>query len=242
MKSTYRSRPVAPAVTADVGAVVLAVVGVLAIGNILTNRLLPDWVYVPFNLALAALVLVLGRRLVTFEQIGLERWRRGLLVGGVVAAATLALFVLAALVPATHDLFEDRRVDGGVPRLLYETLIRIPFGTVLLEEVAFRGVLPAVLALRLGGLRAVVAASALFGLWHVLPAWKIGDVNPVAADLLGDGGLGQLTGITFAAAGTFLAGLWLCYLRIRSGSLLAPVIAHVASNSFAYAIAFAVTR
>jgi membrane protease YdiL (CAAX protease family) len=45
-----------------------------------------------------------------------------------------------------------------------------------------------------------------------------------------------------AVAGTFLAGLWLCYLRARSGSVLAPVLAHAASNSCAYAVAFVVTR
>ena len=38
--------------------------------------------------------------------------------------------------------------------------------------------------------------------------------------------------------GTFLVGLWLCFLRYRSGSILAPFIVHVASNTGGYVFAF----
>ena len=57
--------------------------------------------------------------------------------------------------PAVNELFEDRRVSTGVATLLYQAVVRIPLGTVLLEEIAFRSVLPALLATRLGVLRGV---------------------------------------------------------------------------------------
>ena len=90
-------------------------------------------------------------------------------------------------------------------------------------------------------MRAVVVSSLLFGLWHVLPSWGIGDVNPVVDDLIGAGWVGRTITVALAVAGTFLAGLWLCFVRYRSGSLLAPVLAHVATNSLAYAIAWTVS-
>jgi CAAX protease family protein len=52
--------------------------------------------------------------------------------------------------------------------LAYHACVRIPLGTVVLEEVAFRSVLPALAARRYGISGGVLIASALFGLWHVL--------------------------------------------------------------------------
>jgi membrane protease YdiL (CAAX protease family) len=121
-------------------------------------------------------------------------------------------------------------------------VLAIPLGTVVLEEVAFRGALPAVLAREWTTLRAVVASSALFGVWHVLPSWGIGDVNPVVDDILGDRWIGRLISVGVAVIGTFVVGLWWSFVRYRSGSLLAPVLAHVGTNSLAYAIAWIVTR
>jgi len=72
MKSTYPSRVEAP--------VVVFVVVVLAISNILVNRVLPAWSYVPWNVAVAALVVMIGVRTLPVGRLGLARWRSG--VGG----------------------------------------------------------------------------------------------------------------------------------------------------------------
>lgn len=230
MKSTYESRP-------RLGVAALLVV-VLAIGNILSNRVVPDAFYVPLNLSVAAVVVVLALLEVRPADLGFREWRRGLLWGGVVVAGGLALYVIGLVTPGLRGLFSDSRVSGGADRLLYETLVRIPLGTVVLEEVAFRGALPAVLARHTTRLRAVIIASLLFGFWHVLPSLGLGEINPVLDDLLGDGWIGTLAGVVLAVAGTFVAGLWLSFLRYGSGSLLAPVLAHIGSNSVAYAIAW----
>ena len=86
--------------------------------------------------------------------------------------------------------------------------------------------------------RAVVVSSALFGLWHVLPSLNLARVNPVFETLLGTGLAGKLAGVAIAVVGTFLLGMWLCFLRFRSGSILAPIIVHVASNTGGYIFAF----
>jgi uncharacterized protein len=235
MKSTYRSRSSPLAVAAGIASA-------LAIANILSNRILPAWGFVPFSLTVSAIVYLLARRVVTPTEMGLTEWGRGARWGGAVFAITLAVLAIAAAVPALADLFEDRRVGAGAATLAYHALVRIPLGTVVLEELAFRGALPAVLARRWSTVQACVVSSALFGLWHVLPAWSLGDVNPVADDLLGDGWVGQAAGIGLAVVATFVAGLLLCLLRYGSGSLLAPALAHVATNSLGYTFAWFITR
>jgi membrane protease YdiL (CAAX protease family) len=230
MKSTYLSRPRT--------AVPVAIVGTLLIGNFLSNRVMPAALYVPTNLVTAAVVLYLALRVVSPRDMGMTRWASGARWGLAVIAVGLAIFLVGVVLPLTEGLFHDRRVGGGVARLFYELFLRIPLGTVLLEEVAFRGALPAVFAKYGSTFRAVVIASALFGLWHVLPSLNLADVNPVFEGLLGTGLAGQLGGLAIAVGGTFLAGMWLCFLRYRSGSILAPMIVHVASNGGGYALAF----
>ena len=75
--------------------------------------------------------------------------------------------------------------------------------------------------LRGGGRR----APALFGLWHLHAA--LGDAK-------GDGLAAALGTVIGTIAVTTVAGALFAYLRLRSGSLAAPVLAHCATNSFAY--------
>lgn len=199
---------------------------------------MPAALYVPTNLATAAVVYVIGRRLVSADDVGLRNWRSGARWGPAVTAVGLALYLLAVVTPGVNELFNDRRVEGGTGRLVYEVLIRIPLGTVVLEEIAFRGVLPAVLASAMSMSRAVVLSSFLFGLWHVLPALGLAEINPVFEWLLGDGLAGKVGGVAIAVVGTFFFGLGLCFLRFRSGSILAPLIVHVASNTTGYVFAW----
>ena len=173
-----------------------------------------------------------------------------------VAAVVVAGYLLAAALPATRQVFDDRRVDGGWEFLVYHAVVRIPLGTVLLEELAFRAVLPAFLSSchvgsprsgrfdmtessrRRDMYRGVLVASLLFGLWHVLPAWEVNEANPVLGDAFGNDGLGQAATVVLAVLGTFVAGLGLCALRYWSGSVLAPILVHVTTNSAAYALAW----
>ncbi len=218
------------------------VVLILAVANVMSNRVVPSALYVPWNASVAIGLIALGRRFESDRRLGLAEWKRGFQFGMVLVVATVAILLMGLAMPAVNDLFQDRRVDSGVATLLYQTLIRIPLGTVLLEEIAFRSVLPALVAARSGVVRGSVVASIVFGLWHVLPALNINTVNPVAADVFGDGIAGKVAAVTFAVLGTFLAGLWFCLIRYRSRSVLAPMLAHVATNSIGFTIAWFVTR
>ncbi len=218
-------------------AAVAGLLALLALANVMSNRLLPGWAYVPWNLAVAVTAVLIGGRVVRHHEMGFTRWRRGFAWGAALTVITTAVLLAAVTMPAFHDLYRDRRVAGDVWTWLYQALIRIPLGTAVLEETAFRGVLPAVLARRFGLLRAAALASLLFGLWHVLPALGLNKVNPTLTKLFGSGAGGLIAAVLFAVAGTLLAGLWLCWLRYRSGSILTTILAHVATNSAAYTIA-----
>lgn len=214
------------------------VIAILAFANVTSNRLMPAALYVPWNVAVAVGIVLLARRVVTERELGLGEWRRGFQFGMLLVVVTLAVLLMGLAMPAVNDLFHDRRVGAGAATLLYQAVIRIPFGTVLLEEIAFRSVLPALVAKRHGVIRGSLAASALFGLWHVLPALNINEVNPIARDVFGGGVGGKAVAVLFAVAATMFAGLWLCLIRYRSRSVLASMLGHIATNSIGFTIAW----
>ena len=222
------------------------VVALAVVGNAATNLVIPAPLYVPTALLLALRAVLVAVRVGGCSACGLgldrEQLGHGLRLGAAAAAVLALVLAVGAALPATRDLFADRRVDQqSVTLLLYHTLVRIPLGTVVLEEILFRGVLLG-LALRRWSPRAAVAfSSVLFGLWHLLPARGVSGFNPVVASATqGTSRHGLL--IVLAVAATALAGVVLCWLRLWAGSLAAPAMLHLASNGLAYLIAWTVLR
>ena len=78
-------------------------------------------------------------------------------------------------------LFDDERVVVGVGAkdLRYQTLLRIPAGTVAFEELACRGVLLDLLRGPFSPEAALAADSILFGLWHIVPTVAAANANGV---------------------------------------------------------------
>ena len=223
----------------------LAAAGALLAWNAAVNRVVPSPAYVPANLAAAGLSLAAARRAgVSAAELGLDRQRagRGLRVGLAAAAPVAAVVAVGAALPATRRfLVEDRRATtGGAGYALYHTLVRIPLGTAVAEEALFRGALLGLLTQRHPKARAVAVSSALFGCWHVLPTLDTLALNPLGAtvgDRAGTGGA-----VLASVAVTALAGLGFSWLRFRGDSVVAPVVAHAALNSSAFAAARLVSR
>jgi uncharacterized protein len=164
----------------------------------------------------------------TAADLGLQpgRLASGVRSGGPPAAALAAGWLILAAVPAARPLLGDQRITGlSWPEVAYQTGVRIPAGTVLWEETAFRGVLQAALGRVLPRPAALAVNSALFGIWHIRPTIDALRVNQVAT-----GGRAALGPVTAAVAGTAAAGLLLSALRERSGSLAAPVLLHLTAN------------
>jgi uncharacterized protein len=186
--------------------------------------------YVPLNLVAAGVVVGAARRHgLSAADLGLCRDRAGagLRWGGAVAAGVAGALAVAVAVPGLHPLLDDARVRGlGAGGVTYHALVRVPLGTVLFEELSFRGALFGAVARDAGSLRAAVASSAVFGLWHVRPTLGLLDANDVAADPLA-----RMAAVTAAVVATAAGGMLLCLLRTASDSTVAPIVAHTATNS-----------
>ncbi len=221
----------------------MALVPVLGVWNNLVVHRLPGrpGSYVVANVAATAVLLAAARVSgLSWAELGLDRRRlaAGARWGGACAAVVAAGYAAALALPAVRPLLADARaagLDGG--ELAGEVLVRIPFGTVLWEEVAFRGVLLAALARLLPRAGAIAASAALFGLWHVRPT-----LGALAANDLADGPLARTGAVVLACLGTAAAGVLFTGLRERSGSLLAPVLLHLATNTLGLGAAAAAHR
>lgn len=204
-----------------------AVVGGLAAWNFAINRKIPQRHYVPANLAASAVVLAAGWARADAKELGLRRGS-GIATGVTAAAVVAAGSWVASRLPLTAPLFADQRVSDD--DVAYQTLVRIPLGTVSLEELAFRSVLPVLLdgAQRE---RASVRSAALFGLWHIIPTLNTLDINGVSDPQ------SRRVAVVTGVVSTAVAGLIFDKLRLRSGSVVAPMLVHWSANAVSYLIA-----
>jgi membrane protease YdiL (CAAX protease family) len=144
----------------------------------------------------------------------------GMRLGGAVATAVAAGVVAASALPRVRSVMADRPLPEGVGRWL---ALEIPLGTVWSEETAFRGALAVVATGAFGPVGGRLLQATAFGLSHIPDARAAGE--PVAG--------------TVAVTG--LAGWLFGWLAQRSGSLAAPMLAHLAINE-AGALAALVTQ
>jgi uncharacterized protein len=181
----------------------------------------------------AAGLLALGRRAgLTWSDLGLCRrtWLRGAAFGLGAVAAVVGVYAAAAALPFTRAAFLDVRYEMPAGRALLTALVLIPIGTVLLEEVAFRGVLLGLITRHRGGPWGIGLSSALFGAWHILPSLDLTHANAAVGAVAGGGLAGQVGAVLSVVVFTAIAGLLLAELRRRSGSILAAAGLHWAVN------------
>jgi membrane protease YdiL (CAAX protease family) len=184
----------------------------------------------------AALLLIAWRAGATRADLGAEPTAAAAGVRYGAGAFAIVLFVLltAAAIPAARGYLHDARAQISGGRLLYELGVSVVLLTAIPEELAFRGVLLGSAVRLWGPRRASLISSALFGLWHVLPTLHTLRGNAAVTGIAG-GRPGLELG---AVVVTFAAGLIFCWLRLRSKSLVAPVIAHAAVNGAALTVAW----
>jgi membrane protease YdiL (CAAX protease family) len=163
--------------------------------------------------------------------------RSGLLYGAGAFGIVLLVLLVAAAVPETNGFLHDSRAQITSGRLEYELGVSIVLLTAIPEELAFRGVLLGSALDLWGPWRASLVTSALFGLWHITPTLHTMRDNREVAGAAATVD-GQVLLVLGAIAVTFVAGLLFCWLRLRSKSLIAPVMAHAATNGLALTVAW----
>lgn len=183
--------------------------------------------------ATALLVYLAHRDGLSWADLGLGRSSlpRGLAWGAVAVVLVVVGYTVVLLSPWGHDVLgDDARTPQNLNDLLVKVLVVIPLRTILLEEVAFRGVLWGLLRARTSGNAATAGSAAAFGLWHLAPAALLIQTNAnlaVASDGSSLAAVGVVLGIVVF---TGIAGVVFAELRRRSGSLLAPMGLHAAVN------------
>jgi membrane protease YdiL (CAAX protease family) len=142
-------------------------------------------------------------------------------------AAVLVMSVAGFIMIGRDDLrpqLADPRLASLSRREAFgQIFIRIPVFTALIEEAFFRGVLHAALMALYPAEIAIWLGAGLFGLWHIGPGIdqaRAGDKSWSAS--------AAHTGVTVVAM--TVAGAFMVWLRIETGSLWAPVAVHAAIN------------
>jgi membrane protease YdiL (CAAX protease family) len=213
---------------------------VLAGHNLVQNHLLNEEGYVAGNLAVSAALIGLGRISgLNWDDMGLSPAAAsdGLRLGAVVSAGAVVAAALGLVHPRSRRYLLDERAapaDGG--SVWRRALIRFPVGTALFEEVAFRGVIPALLRHRHRPNSADLLAAGAFSAWHLIPTARALSGNPLGQGMRPGPRLAAIVGGS-VLAGAF--GLFFTALRRRSGSLLAPWLTHASLNTFSYLTATA---
>lgn len=141
--------------------------------------------------------------------------------GSAAAAPVVSAVTASTAHRAVREGMATRDLPAAPSRWL---LLRIPFGTVWSEEVAYRAVLDGVATRAFGPRVGVIVAAAVFGLSHVPDARAAGE--SVLTTVLA----------TAAAGGVF------SWLYRKSGSLAAPMLAHLAVNEAGAVAALIVQR
>jgi membrane protease YdiL (CAAX protease family) len=187
---------------------------------------------------LAALVLVAVARAadLSWAELGLspQDLLSGALYGAAGVGAMVAVYSVGVAIPFTRRAFYDTRYQVPMRSAVLMSLVTIPLATVVFEEVAFRSVLWGLIEHKNGARVATVVSSALFGLWHILPAL---DVTSTSMAIGGAGRLVEPRRVLATVLGTVLftalAGVVFAELRLRSGSVVAPLALHWATNGLA---------
>jgi membrane protease YdiL (CAAX protease family) len=216
----------------------LAAAGVVLAWGAVAHRFVPErWRPLTGAGAAAALATAVRGTGVDARTIGCDPAdiSRGLRWGAAVAGGTTVVIAGLRALDGKGARFQDARVsDASGGEAAFHLLVRIPLATALVEELTFRGVVLG-LGLRYGNARrALFVSSVAFGFWHVGAALHPAR-TAATGELVGEHGGTVAAAVAGDVIATTIAGVGFGWLRLKSGSIAAPVLVHAALNASAYA-------
>jgi len=212
--------------------------GILGVHNLVQNTVLNETGYVAGNLAMSVTLVGIARSSgASWDEMGLGR--PDVATSSKIGSIAVSLGALGTIAAVAHPrtralLSENRTPTTGSAQLVRRALIRFPLGTALFEEVAFRGVLPALTDR--GNWQADAMSAAVFAVWHIIPTAR---AQASGADT---SRRNRTLGIAIGSTAAGVAGLGLSWLRRRTGGLLAPWMVHASVNSIAFLAGAALRR
>ncbi len=225
---------------------VVVVIAALIVLNIVNNRVAPQTHYLLWAFGGSVLLLAFGLldgNSWTDMGLGWSYLLPGFVWAAVCIGGVTAVYLIGSAFRKTRTAFHDERMaemSGG--RIMFQALIEVPLGTVLLEEIAFRAVLLSMLVRRLGLGWGLAVSAVLFGLWHILPSIGTHEQNPALGSMVGEGRKGNILAVLLSVLTTSVAGVLFAGLRLLSGSVLAPMGLHWATNGLGYAFSWLLIR
>ena len=210
------------------------IVLILLYGTVLA-RLVPVRYHLFLNIGISVVAIMLGLAFgLSYTNMGISP--KHVLPGFYVAVAATAVIVTVTLfisvIPPLRRFFLGGDLAKASGKLIaYEAAIRIPFGTALVEEILFRGVLFGLFMVHYNSIVAIVASSIIFGLWHIFPTINSLEHNKIMAAKtrgLKKRKFGAISGTVLI---TGSAGLIFAWLRLIAGSIIAPWLVHWSINA-----------
>ena len=214
-------------------AVAIAVVLLVLVVTNVWVHLGPTGVHLVTGPLAALLLLLVGRMAaLTWPQLGLGRQSllRGTQVAVGAAVVVAIVYAVGVAVPITRGAFRDTRYRLGLRAALYMSLLAIPLGIVVFDQVALRCLLWGLLARDFGVATASAVSAGVFGLWHVLPAVDLARTHTSVRGRAAPGRRWVAMTVLATVVFTTIAGIVFAELRRRSGSLVAPIGLHWATN------------
>ena len=231
----------------DTPALILTV-SLLAAYNVARTLWIPESWQLLTNVGVALLIgAIAWWSSVDTTELGLHRDHHplGAIWGGGALLLVMAVVVGFALVSevrgSSQGALDDPRLQVPFLDMVYEVAFNTPLGTVVLEEFAFRGLLLALFLRHTSMWRSVLWSSLLFGAWHILPTLTTAASNG-AMEQLASTPAGLVLVVIGNVLSTAIAGAVFAYLRLRSGSLLAPALAHLATNDISFVVGWLFNR
>jgi membrane protease YdiL (CAAX protease family) len=221
----------APAIRNDTRALVAVVALLTMTGLLLVNQNM--WVTVPIAAFACILLLGIGRRAgLSWRELGVGRAELASGARWGIAAALVVVvgYLVVILLPIGRSALNDEAVPTTAVAVVVKVLMVIPIRTILLEEIAFRGVLWGLLRRRGSAMSATCWSAVAFGLWHIPAGLRAIDSNEALEGLVDGSRLMAGAVVAAIVVLTALAGLIFGELRRRSRSLLAPMGLHWATN------------
>ena len=198
-------------------------------------KLVPEKFHIALNALIAIVAILIGFGFgLNAQQMGvaLNTITSGLFIAVIATILICIVTIIMALIPPLRRFFIGDNLSNASGKLIaFETAIRIPFSTALIEEILFRGVLLGLLLAHNSQITALVISSVLFGLWHIFPTIKTLEQNKTTKKIVGTSKAKTSAGVLATIVTTTIAGFIFGILRIIAGSIIAPWLVHWSINA-----------